>query len=205
MTALVAKHSRGRRRIRRSSSVGDSPHAPGAWQPCASAGDDIAIWSTRHRIYGGRCAQGQPALAGMAWAAGRPSRPIQLRAGGHFWQRAVGGGRNHYASVSSVDRHGYITILQPDLSKTGGVTGHYGSRMASAQVSIVLHLDDGLNAGASPSCAQSTMRAISRVTFRDNLFRDELVSKLRSRRQRLRHPCDRPRTRVNERFLAAHL
>ena len=99
-----------------------------------------------------------------------------------FGRAPLAAGENHYTrfEFTRLIEDGSITILQPDLSKSGGITeGLRIAALASAwKLPIHPHTSvTGLNIAApSTSWRRSTMAAISRPTPRVNLFRDQLCS-----------------------------
>jgi L-alanine-DL-glutamate epimerase-like enolase superfamily enzyme len=131
-----------------------------------------------------------------------------------FGNVPLAAGENHYTRFEfhRLIDDGYITILQPDLSKTGGVTEALRiAHMASAwKLSINPHTSmTGLNMAATIHflCAIDNAGYFEGDVSKDNLFRDELVSKpYEVDANGCVHPLEKPGLglEVNERFLAAH-
>ena len=131
-----------------------------------------------------------------------------------FGNVPLAAGENHYTRFEfhRLIDDGYITILQPDLSKTGGVTEALRiAHMASAwKLSINPHTSmTGLNMAATIHflCAIDNAGYFEGDVSKDNLFRDELVSKpYEVDANGCVHPLEKPGLglEVNERFLTAH-
>jgi len=131
-----------------------------------------------------------------------------------FGNVPLAAGENHYTRFEfhRLIDDGYITILQPDLSKTGGVTEAMRiAHLASAwKLPINPHTSmTGLNMAATIHflCAIDNAGYFEGDVSKDNLFRDELVSKpYEVDASGCVHPLERPGLglEVNERFLAAH-
>lgn len=123
-------------------------------------------------------------------------------------------GENHFTrfEFNKVIQDGAVQILQPDLSKAGGITEVQRiAAMASAEkLSINPHtLASGLNMAASIHflCAIDNPGYFEADVAKENLFRDELTSRpdLIDDQGHV-HPPEAPGlgVEVNEAFLAAH-
>ena len=139
-------------------------------------------------------------------------RSYRLAAG--FGSTPLAAGENHYTrfEFNRVIEDGSITILQPDLSKTGGITEALRiAAMASAH-KLPIHPHSSMT-GLNHAASIHFLAAIDNGGYfegdvsKDNLFRDELVSKPYAVGS---DGCVRPLERpglgleVNEKFLAAH-
>jgi L-alanine-DL-glutamate epimerase-like enolase superfamily enzyme len=123
-------------------------------------------------------------------------------------------GENHYTrfEFNRVIEDGCITILQPDLSKTGGITeGLRVAHLASAwKLPINPHTSmTGLNMAATIHflAAIDNGGYFEGDVSKNNLFRDELVSRpYEVGSDGCVRPLERPGLglEVNEKFLAAH-
>ena len=132
-----------------------------AWRRCARRfGDDIAILTDANTGYTVADARQRHAgdgrarhrLAGGAVPGARP--PLATRMAKGFGSAPLAAGENHYTRFEfhRVIEDGAITILQPDLSKTGGITealriAAAGLGMEAADQSA--HLDDRPQQAAS--------------------------------------------------------
>jgi len=131
-----------------------------------------------------------------------------------FGRLPLAAGENHYTrfEFNRVIEDGSITILQPDLSKTGGITeGLRIAHLASAwKLPINPHTSmTGLNMAASIHflAAIDNSGYFEGDVSKNNLFRDEMVSKPYEVGS---DGCVRPLERaglgleVNEKFITAH-
>jgi D-galactarolactone cycloisomerase len=131
-----------------------------------------------------------------------------------FGNVPLAAGENHYTrfEFNRVIEDGSITILQPDLSKTGGITeGLRIAHLASAwKLPVNPHTSmTGLNMAASIHflAAIDNSGYFEGDVSKNNLFRDELVSKpYEVGSDGCVRPLEGPGLglEVNEKFLAAH-
>jgi D-galactarolactone cycloisomerase len=131
-----------------------------------------------------------------------------------FGRTPLAAGENHYTrfEFNRVIEDGAITILQPDLSKTGGITeGLRIAAMASAY-KLPIHPHSSMT-GLNHAASIHFLAAIDNGGYfegdvsRANKFRDELVSRpYEVDRDGLVWPLDKPGLglEVNEAFLAKH-
>jgi L-alanine-DL-glutamate epimerase-like enolase superfamily enzyme len=131
-----------------------------------------------------------------------------------FGRVPLAAGENHYTrfEFTRVIEDGNITVLQPDLSKTGGITE--GLRIAAMASAYKLQINPHTSmTGLNMAATIHFLAAIENSGYfegdvsRNNLFRDELVSSpYQVDRDGNVHPLEKPGLglEVNEEFLRAH-
>ena len=123
-------------------------------------------------------------------------------------------GENHYTrfEFNRVIEDGAITILQPDLSKCGGITEALRIAALASAWKLPIHPHSSMT-GLNHAASIHFLAAIGNGGYfegdvsRSNLFRDELVENPgKVDREGNVHPLDRPGIglEVNEDFLAKH-
>ena len=131
-----------------------------------------------------------------------------------FGRTPLAAGENHYTrfEFNRVIEDGAITILQPDLSKTGGITEALRIAAMASAVKLPIHPHSSMT-GLNHAASIHFLAAIDNGGYfegdvsRANKFRDELVSRpYEVDRDGLVWPLDKPGLglEVNEAFLARH-
>ena len=139
-------------------------------------------------------------------------RSYQLAKG--FGRTPLAAGENHYTrfEFNRVIEDGAITVLQPDLSKTGGITEALRIAAMASAVKLPIHPHSSMT-GLNHAASIHFLAAIDNGGYfegdvsRANKFRDELVSRpYEVDRDGLVWPLDKPGLglEVNEAFLARH-
>jgi L-alanine-DL-glutamate epimerase-like enolase superfamily enzyme len=201
--------------------VGDTPKRDLARVAAVreALGDDIAILVDANTGY--TVADARKAMPGYEeYAVGWLEEPFpahdyeSYRLAATFSTVPLAAGENHYTrfEFNRVIEDGSITILQPDLSKTGGITeGLRVAHLASAwKLPINPHTSmTGLNMAASIHflAAIDNSGYFEGDVSKNNLFRDEMVSKpYEVGSDGCVRPLERPGLglEVNEKFIAAH-
>jgi len=182
-------------------------------------GDEIAILVDANTGY--TVADARKAMPGLEeYEVGWLEEPFpahdyaSYRLAATFSSVPLAAGENHYTrfEFNRVIEDGSITILQPDLSKTGGITE--GLRIA--------HLASAWKLPVNPHTSMTGLNMAATIHFlaaidnggyfegdvsKNNLFRDELVDKpYEVGSDGCVRPLERPGLglEVNEKFLAAH-
>jgi L-alanine-DL-glutamate epimerase-like enolase superfamily enzyme len=151
-------------------------------------GDDVAILVDANTAYSVADARKvMPALDefGVGWLE-EPFPPHDYASyaqAATFGAVPLAAGENHYTrfEFTRVLDDGYITVLQPDLSKTGGITEAARIAALASAWKLPIHPHTsmtGLNMAASIHflCAIDNAGYFEGDVSRGNLFRDELVS-----------------------------
>jgi L-alanine-DL-glutamate epimerase-like enolase superfamily enzyme len=131
-----------------------------------------------------------------------------------FGRTPLAAGENHYTrfEFNRVIEDGAITILQPDLSKTGGITEALRIAAMASAVKLPIHPHSSMT-GLNHAASIHFLAAIDNGGYfegdvsRANRFRDELVSRpYEVDHDGLVWPLDKPGLglEVNEAFLAQH-
>jgi L-alanine-DL-glutamate epimerase-like enolase superfamily enzyme len=131
-----------------------------------------------------------------------------------FGRTPLAAGENHYTrfEFNRVIEDGAITILQPDLSKTGGLTEALRIAAMASAYKLPIHPHSSMT-GINHAASIHFLAAIDNGGYfegdisKDNKFRDELVSRPYSvDAHGLVWPLDRPGLglEVNEEFLKKH-
>ena len=139
-------------------------------------------------------------------------RSYRMAAG--FGRTPLAAGENHYTrfEFNRVIEDGAISILQPDLSKTGGITEALRIAALASAWKLPIHPHSSMT-GLNHAASIHFLAAIDNGGYfegdisRDNKFRDELVSRPYSvDRHGLVWPIERPGLglEVNEEFLRKH-
>ena len=182
-------------------------------------GDDIAILVDANTGY--TVADARKVMPGYEELRRRLARRTvsrarlrELRLAATFGSVPLAAGENHYTrfEFNRVIEDGSITILQPDLSKTGGIT----------EALRIAHLASAWKLPINPHTSMTGLNMAATIHFlaaidnggyfegdvsKNNLFRDELVSKpYEVGSDGCVRPLEAPGLglEVNEKFLAAH-
>lgn len=185
----------------------------------AALGDGIDILTDANTGY--TVADARKALPGLdAHGVGWLEEPFpphdyeSYRQAAQLGRTPLAAGENHYTrfEFTRVIDDGYITVLQPDLSKTGGITEALRiAHLASAwKLKIHPHTSmTGLNMAATIHflCAIDNGGYFEGDVSKNNLFRDQLVSTpYRVDRDGNVRPLEKPGLglELDESFLTAH-
>jgi len=185
----------------------------------AAFGDDLVILTDANTGYS--VADARAAMPGMdeldvGWLEepfpAHDYRSYRMAAG--FGSTPLAAGENHYTrfEFNRVIEDGAITILQPDLSKTGGLTEALRIAAMASAYKLPIHPHSSMT-GLNHAASIHFLAAIDNGGYfegdisKDNKFRDELVSKPYAiDAHGLVWPLDRPGLglEVNEEFLRKH-
>lgn len=183
-------------------------------------GDDLAILTDANTAYTLNDARAaMPALD--AHAVGWLEEPFpahdyrSYREARSYGRLPLAAGENHYTrfEFNRVIEDGVITILQPDLSKTGGITEALRVAALASAWKLPIHPHTSMTA-LNMAASVHFLAAIENAGYfesdvsRNNLFRDQLVDKLPFEvdSDGNTKPLESPGIglEVDEKFLAAH-
>jgi len=185
----------------------------------AAFGDELVILTdanTGYSVADARAAMPGMDELGVGWLEepfpAHDYRSYRMAAG--FGRTPLAAGENHYTrfEFNRVIEDGAITILQPDLSKTGGLTEALRIAALASAWKLPIHPHSSMT-GLNHAASIHFLAAIDNGGYfegdisKDNKFRDELVSKPYSvDAHGMVWPLDRPGLglEVNEEFLAKH-